>query len=156
MQTGICNQPFNSCTKLRNKTGRNHGAEQFADRNRASFNALFDDGGGFCSGKDEEAFFHRIKPDVVSAVVHRLPLRDDRMLPGGMYAGAGTAAMPGRNNCCRMLLIPLAYMDRIFSSMSWLMLVWFFFSTWGSNSPFRSRGTDTSTSPKLVRSVLLL
>ena len=40
--------------------------------------------------------------------------------------------------------------------MSWLMLVWFFFSTWGSNSPFRSRGTDTSTSAKLVRSVLLL
>ena len=53
-------------------------------------------------------------------------------------------------------VIPLAYMDRIFSSMSWLMLVWFFFSICGSNSPFRSRGTDTSTSPKLVRSVLLL
>ena len=37
-------------------------------------------------------------------------------------------------------VIPLAYMDRIFSSMSWLMLVWFFFSICGSNSPFRSRG----------------
>ena len=31
------------------------------------------------------------------------------------------------------------------------MLVWFFFRSCGSNSPFRSRGTDTSTSPKLVR-----
>ena len=51
--------------------------------------------------------------------------------------------------------MPLAYMDRIFSSMPWLILVCFFFSTWGSNSPFRSRGTDTSTSPKLVRSLLL-
>ena len=27
-----------------------------------------------------------------------------------------------------------------------LMLAWFFFSTWGSNSLFRSRGTDPSTS----------
>ena len=33
-------------------------------------------------------------------------------------------------------------MDRIFSSMSWRMLVWFFFSICGSNSPFRSRGTE--------------
>ena len=31
------------------------------------------------------------------------------------------------------------------------MLVWFFFKSCGSNSPFRSRGTRTFTSPKLVR-----
>ena len=30
---------------------------------------------------------------------------------------------------CYVSNFPLAYMDRIFSSMSWLMLVWFFFST---------------------------
>ena len=54
------------------------------------------------------------------------------------------------------VVMPLAYIERIFSSMSWLMLVWFFFRSCGSNSLFRSRGTETSTSLKLVRSVLLL
>lgn len=38
-------------------------------------------------------------------------------------------------------VIPLAYMEMIFSSTSWLMLVWFFFRITGSNAPFRSRGT---------------
>lgn len=43
--------------------------------------------------------------------------------------------------------------DRL--TVSRLMLVWFFFRSCGSNSPFRSRGTETSTSPKLVRRFLL-
>ena len=45
------------------------------------------------------------------------------------------------------MVMPLEYMEMIFASISWLMLVWFFFRMIGSNSLLRSRGTETSTSP---------
>ena len=55
-----------------------------------------------------------------------------------------------------LVVMPFAYIERIFSSISGLMLVWFFFRSCGSYSSLRSRGTETSTSPKLVHSILLL
>lgn len=42
------------------------------------------------------------------------------------------------------------------SSISWLMFVCFFFNTCDLNSPLRLRGTNTSTSPNLVRRIFLL
>ena len=51
--------------------------------------------------------------------------------------------------------MPLAYMDNIFSSISPLRVVWFFFTSCGSNSPFRSRGMESSISPRLLFTVFL-
>lgn len=53
-------------------------------------------------------------------------------------------------------VIPLAYMEIIFASMSSLTLVWFFFRICGLNSLLQSYGTEISVSPKFVFSVFLL
>ena len=34
------------------------------------------------------------------------------------------------------VVIPLAYMEMIFSSMSCVTVFWYFLTIWGSNSPF--------------------
>ena len=52
------------------------------------------------------------------------------------------------------VVMPLAYIPMILSSSS-LLLAWYFRRICGSYSPFRSRGTSTSTSPVDVRTVFL-
>lgn len=44
------------------------------------------------------------------------------------------------------VVIPLAYIDRIFSSILPDRLVWCFLTSCGSNAPFRTRGSLISTS----------
>lgn len=46
------------------------------------------------------------------------------------------------SDMCSRAFMPFAHMDRIFSSISWLMLFWFFFGSRSSSAPFGPEDGD--------------